>query len=212
MIKKLSEYKLIIFDMDGTLYFQRPLRIKMAMSLVKNIFARGGILELRTILTFRKVRDGWTAKGDVDKEQYQAVAEKLGITPEAVQATVNKWIYEAPLGLLKSVRDEELCGMILQEGMPQMVVYSDYPPADKLAALGLNLPSYYSGQENVGIMKPDPKGVSLIMNEYGIGEPSDVLVIGDRQCKDGEMADRAGCDKIILSGSRKKRALQYRDI
>lgn len=222
MNKNLSEYKLIVFDMDGTLYFQRPLRLKMGLLLLRNIFSKGGLAELNTILTFRKIRDSWTSSGDVDEEQYKATAEKLHTDSLFVEKTIKKWIYDAPLGLLKSVRDEELFGFIMkqnelrrrtdksdscdnQNNQPRMVVYSDYPPESKLKALGIELKSYYSGQSSIGIMKPDPKGLRVIMSEFEISDPSEVIMIGDRECKDGEMADRAGCDKLILSGSKLKR-------
>ena len=54
-----KNYDLIIFDMDGTLYFQRPLQIHMAFLLLANMLRHplDGFFVIRTLQVFRHCRN-----------------------------------------------------------------------------------------------------------------------------------------------------------
>jgi len=220
MKKNINEYELIIFDMDGTLYFQRPLQIHMAFKMICSCLKPGGLSEMITVLKFRKLREQWNevkvssdnSDADIDNAQYRYLASQTGKSPADIEKAVKEWIYNKPLSIICKYRDHTLFEIIKKYHLrkKQVVIYSDYPAIDKRDALKLPaIPCFYGGQEEIGCMKPDPKGLTYIMSVYGITEPSKVLMIGDRQSKDGQAAISAGTDYLILRKHKFQRRTQY---
>ena len=215
-MKNINEYKLIIFDMDGTLYFQRPLQIHMGLKMLISCLKPGGIREIMTILKFRKLREHWDAPADsntdIDRAQYAHLASLSGIDTDEVERTIQKWIYEKPLSIICKYRDHKLFEIIKKYHLQnkQVVIYSDYPATDKRDALEFpSIPCIYSGQEEIGVMKPNPKGLTYIMSVYQISNPADILMVGDRMSKDGQAAISAGTDYLILKKYKFQRKKQY---
>ncbi|MBQ7562619.1 MAG: HAD family hydrolase [Lachnospiraceae bacterium] len=237
-ISDIYQYKAVVWDLDGTLYFQKKLRFIMACELLKYYLSHPSrIRELLAIKRFRKIREKWeeiapgsetraalgselqAASEDGTEEkpvsledaQYEYTASVLGMKSEDVKRAVEQWMYEKPLQFLRSCRDEkaaELFSGLKQKGIP-CYIFSDYPIEDKLKALELFSDGNYAATDpKVSALKPDPKGLLLILSEHSL-EPSEVLMIGDRDSRDGEAARRAGCDYVILSRSKKKRNIQY---
>lgn len=219
MQKKWSEYQLILFDMDGTLYFQRPLQVHMGIKMLLSCLKPGGFHEIMIVLRFRKLRENWKSSSattmllnsNIDETQYQLLSTQMGLTPDEIRPIIQKWIYQLPLQLLTHYRDNQLIEILKKYHLyTQVVIYSDYPATEKCIALGLNnIPCFYGGQENISRLKPDPKGIQVIMNHYHITDPSMVLMIGDRFSKDGQAAIAAGVDYLILKKHRIQRNKQY---
>ncbi len=203
-------YRAFVFDLDGTLYNQTKLRLIMACRLGLYYLIRPHrIKELLWIKTFRKVRDNWedhAAKEEnagavsPDDAQYAYVAKHHHTNPEAVEKTIRRWIYENPLSALSKCTDTRLSEYIasLRENGVPVLIFSDYPIEDKLQALGITADGMYApGDERAIELKPSPMGLQLIMKEHGL-TPSQVLMVGDREVKDGEAARRADVDYVIL--------------
>ena len=64
--------------------------------------------------------------------------------------------------------------------------------------------SYTSGDACIGCMKPDPKGLKVILDTLGC-DSVDAVMIGDRYEKDGLAAQRNNVDYVIVDGSKKER-------
>ena len=123
---------------------------------------------------------------------------------------------EAPLKLLSQFRDELLAGIIddLKNDKKdiKIVIYSDYPVENKLKSLGIEADYLFtSGDEEIGCMKPDPKGLRVILDKLQISN-SDAIMIGDRYEKDGEAAIANDMDYIIVSSDKKERKSQIYDL
>ncbi len=216
--KSVFSYKAIVWDLDGTLYYQRRMRLIMLKELIVfYLFHPLRIKELLAVQKFRRVREKWNSSSesaDLESEQYACTARLLKLPFETVKNAVETWIYKKPLKFIASCRDEkaaELFG-ILKKKHIGCYIFSDYPILEKLNALNLSADGYYAAtDERLGVLKPDPKGLRLIMEDTGL-KPSEILMIGDRDSRDAEAARRAGCDYIILSGSENKRKKQYAGI
>lgn len=214
MRKGFSEYDVYVFDLDGTLYFQKKLRLIMASRLAGYYLCHiWKLKELLIVKKFREVREKWDdiqaedtklkeiTSATIDDAQYEYVAKKMGSSAATVKSVIKKWIYDNPLDAVAASKDIQLAAVIdnLKKLGKKVAVFSDYPTEDKLKALGITVDGQYcSAGENIGELKPSPRGLELIMNDFGF-EPSQVLMIGDRLEKDGECAVNAGVDYLVLS-------------
>lgn len=201
---KLREYDLIIFDMDGTLYFQRGMQIRMALRLISHAFAsRGGVKDIIVISRYRKLRETWNAGDQMDEEElYQTVAKKTGMDAGRVRTVIKEWMFVKPMDAVRECRDEVLVMTIrklISEGK-SVCIYSDYPTEDKCDAVGLpgDIPQYYCGKGEIKTLKPNPSALFYIMNDYPDIHKSKVIMVGDRADRDKAAADNAGIDSLIL--------------
>ncbi len=213
MIKHIDEYRLIIADMDGTLYYQTPLRIHMACKLLLHIMQHGirGIREVLLVSEFRKIREN---KALSVSDACKKLSDDRNLDYEYVQNIIKTWIMDLPLSALPKYRDNILCNKLLKLSRNNtgiiITVFSDYPASDKCSVLGLDtITAYHGDQSEIGELKPSPKGIEYIMEQYNISDPSLVLMIGDRESRDGKSAEAAGCDKLILPVKAKDRAKIY---
>ena len=215
-MKSLDKYKLVIWDLDGTLYFQKEFRLKMAMVLVqKLVFTPFHWKDAFVILKYRSLREAWDASDigeDLEKRQYAKTGESFHLSAEEVKLIISRWMLEEPLLHLKAYRDEIAVKTIkiLQKKGIETIVYSDYPTIDKLKVLEIEVSGSYAATDDViACMKPNPKGLEYILSKYQIAK-EDAIMIGDRMEKDGEVAKAAGIDYLILERKRKERELQYK--
>lgn len=213
----IMDYDMFIFDLDGTLYYQKPFRIKMLCTLIKYMLMHpASVRDVFMIKKYREVREHWeeceravSLKDglSLDERQYAYVAGEKGVKPEQVKHAVEFFMLELPLSVLPPYRDEVLFDLLerLKENKKTIVIYSDYPVEDKLACLGIRADACYtSGDERIGCMKPDPKGIRIILSELGC-DSTNAVMIGDRYEKDGLAAEGNSVDYMIVSSSKKER-------
>lgn len=227
MKKNISEYKAVVFDLDGTLYYQRRLRIKMAWMLLKHYLCHfWRIKDIFIIKKFREVRENWdeiktgieeakTGRGNneagLEDIQYMYTAGIMKESRDRIREVVETWMYDRPLAAVYETRDTELIEIIdsIKKRGQKVYIFSDYPIEDKLKAIGLSADGMYAAtDERLGELKPSPKGLNLIMQDHGY-TGDDILMIGDRMSRDGMAAVNAGCDYLILPKSPAKRKRLY---
>lgn len=220
--KSLYEYQVVIFDLDGTLYFQRPFRLRMIRFLAHRLLTQPScIKDFMIIKKYRSVREHWDVCGKecagkpqysalgLDDRQYQYVAEQMKTDRTRVEKVIAQYMLEKPLALLPAYKDEVLAKAIdtLHRQQKTVVVYSDYPVEKKLKALGIRADRCYtSADARIGTMKPDPKGIAVILADTGCAA-SEALMVGDRYEKDGLAASGNGVDYLIVGKTKKDRAL-----
>ncbi|WP_427913226.1 HAD family hydrolase [Ramlibacter sp. MMS24-I3-19] len=198
-----SAIDLVVFDVDGTLYDQRRLRVAMLGHLLAEALRSRSLDTLRILRTFRKVREalGEEAGADFLAEQYARTAQRHGRTAAEVQALATDWMEVRPLQRLAACRydhvDRVFAGLL--SAGKQVAVFSDYPAAAKLQALGLQAhPIVCATDADVGRLKPDPRGLHSILQSTEV-PAARTLMIGDRFDRDAEVARRAGVRALIRS-------------
>lgn len=187
----------VVFDVDGTLYDQRRLRRRMAMALLLHCLRHPREFGmLRTVQTFRRVREELGEEGvaDVARLQYVRPAERLALDPETVRRIAEHWLGERPLAHLPACRAPAIDTLFatLRDTGRKIAVFSDYPIENKLAALGLEADLCVSAIDpDVDRLKPDARGLERIMERLDL-PPRACVMIGDRDDRDGEAARRVG--------------------
>lgn len=210
-----EKYKLIVLDMDGTLYYQRGMQILMCLEMgafaVMHPFS---LWKLRTISVFRKIRENREfategagkergegfASRNLLKRQYEMTAGAVDRSEEAVQGIIEEWMFKRPLKYLRYTADVNLLAWVRKwkSAGKKVVVYSDYPVKEKCEMLKVEADAMFSSDErNIGQMKPSVKALEIICSEFGV-RPEDILVVGDRMSRDGKMAEAFGCEYVIL--------------
>jgi len=195
--------RLVVFDVDGTLYNQRALRLRMLKELISFTIASRSLQTLRILRDYRKLRETIGEK-EVDGFEDVLIAltsEKTGVESEKVELIVQEWIERRPLAHMLACRRLHIVELFaaLKKLNKVIGIFSDYPAMEKLCALGLEADIVVSATDKeVGILKPNPRGLTAIMAAAGVG-PQETILIGDRPERDGEAALRAGVAALILS-------------
>jgi FMN phosphatase YigB (HAD superfamily) len=195
--------RLVVFDVDGTLYRQRPLRVRIARDLVAHVIWKRDLKVVSVLAKYRHVRErlGNEQVVDFDRLLIAETAAATASSLEVVRAIVFEWIEVRPLSYL---------ARCIYPGVPELFeglrrqgksigILSDYPANEKLATMGLTANHVVSaGDDGVRVLKPHPRGLECLMAAAGAAA-DETVVIGDRADRDGLVARRAGARALIRS-------------
>lgn len=196
-----ADIRLVVFDVDGTLYRQSTLRRKMLRELLLHTVIKRDLDALRVLGTYRRIREKLADDEVVDFDRH-LLAETSSATSRSadqVLATVSEWISDRPLPYLRGcvyAGVAQLFAGLKREGK-SIGILSDYPAATKLAAMGLAA-DYIVAASDVGLLKPHPKGLQTLMEIAGV-TARETILIGDRAERDGRAGKRAGVATLIRS-------------
>lgn len=193
-MKKLSEYQAIIVDLDGTLYYQQPVRLAMLIEMLLHFW------RFPEFLIVQKYRELY--------EQGLSEQDRMCRLPNNAPRIIHEWMIERPLKYVQKHRDQQLIDLLqaAEKAGIIVIVYSDYPVLEKLVALDYN-PNKALSAIDTGCLKPDISGLTSILESLGI-IPQSCLVIGDRREKDGVLSERLGADYIILPKENRNKLYQ----
>jgi FMN phosphatase YigB (HAD superfamily) len=197
----------IVTDVDGTLYRQAYVRMRMAATLLR--FGAGnpaaGWRTMRVLRAYRQAQEVLRATGDAGSahEQVNWAASCTGYEKSFVSECVHRWIETEPLSKLLPARYgglEQFCKWAQSNGL-RMVALSDYNAFPKIRALGLE--SYFeaavcASDPEVGIFKPNPRGLQVALARVGV-TPDEAVYVGDRLDVDGETAIAGGVMGFVLT-------------
>lgn len=192
LVSKLSTLntKLIVFDLDGTLYNKRGLSLRMVLH---------GPLDIRKMQAERATRASMKGMWLRDEKHFhdtyfQRMAARMHCSATAAEQWYNQRYM--PLMVKMIGKYQPLSEWVLpfihdcQHTGIKLVLLSDYGFAkEKLQALGLSptLFDWVISAPELGGLKPAPELMRIITERMGVA-PQECLVIGDRDDTDGEMA------------------------
>jgi FMN phosphatase YigB (HAD superfamily) len=195
--------RFVVFDVDGTLYRQRPLRVRMARDILLHTLLKRDLNVMAVLAKYRRIRERLGDEQVVDFERalIAQTAAATASSPDSVRAIVSEWVEQRPLRYLAACRYPGLSQLFagLRRSGKSIGILSDYPAEAKLEALGLTADYVvFAGDENIGILKPHPRGLESLIAAAGM-KPRETVVIGDRVDRDGLVAQRAGAQALIRS-------------
>ncbi len=215
-----QEIEAVLFDVDGTLYSQKPLRLRMAAELAGlplTTWPRKALRTIRVLSAFRDLREtirdhearnvsaNGRPRARLEKLQYEVTASHTGESVEFVREVVRQWIFERPLRHLRSRPRKGLVSLLdeLRARTVHVGVFSDYPVWAKLQALGLS--DYVdvavsATERDVDAFKPDPRGFLVACERWNLA-PERVLYVGDRAEVDAVGARAAGMPCAIIGAA-----------
>jgi len=171
----------VAFDVDGTLYANRPMHIlSIPLALTRP----------RLLRAFRDVRIALREKGavpDYYQTQAEMLAEALGTTPEEARKTIERRIYRTWENVLYAVplrRGVRRTIEGLRDAGLKVAVSSDFPLERKLRVLGLEgrwdavVPT-----EATGALKPNPEPFLALSGALGL-PPEEILYVGNSYAYD----------------------------
>ena len=210
----------VLFDLDGTLYRQGPLRRTMLLELLWLPMAMRSLRRARDTLAQIKayraaletLREqpptGPGDAGDLASRQCALAARRVGCEPEQVRQTADEWLHRRPLRHLRRFRRRGVDRLLatLREHGVRCGVFSDYPVDDKLHALDLTDRfdiRLSASDPAIQALKPDPTGLLYGCERLG-SAPEHTLYVGDRIDVDGAAAKRAGMPCAIVGGQARR--------
>jgi phosphoglycolate phosphatase/putative hydrolase of the HAD superfamily len=204
----------VLFDVDGTLYHQPPLRLLMAGELGTASWLQHAPWNVprlwRMLSVFRDVREELRALGRSDEPlarlQYTKAAERAEVAVDDMEEAVEEWIYKRPLKYLPRVVRAGMADVLadLDARGLRVGAFSDYPVAEKLQAMGLRSTMSLevdATSEAVNAFKPHPRGLEVACQHWDMS-PGEVLYVGDRADVDARGAAALGMPCAIVGGPR----------
>ena len=198
----LAGLRCVVFDLDGTLYRQPPLRRRMLVELALAPLSgpRRALSTMRILKAFREEREHLRALGQPAESlaelQYSRPAARLGVPVGDVRRVVEDWMFQRPLRHLAPCARPALAPSLerLRAAGLALGVFSDYPVEQKLVALGVQgafAVRLDATDPAINAFKPHPWGFAVAAERLGCA-PAETLYVGDRLDVDVEGAHAAG--------------------
>jgi putative hydrolase of the HAD superfamily len=198
-----DEIRLVVFDVDGTLYDQRGLRFCMLREMLLSSIRSRDIDFIYILRAYRRIREelGDLLHEDFERELTSRTTALVGCSEDQVRSTAGEWLEERPLRHLMRYRYPRLPELFLglRKCGKKIGIFSDYPARKKLDALELDADFIVcAGDEGVGVLKPHARGLHVLMSRAAMS-PSETILIGDRPERDGLAAQSVGVRALIRS-------------
>ncbi|MCQ2576401.1 MAG: HAD family hydrolase [Treponema sp.] len=188
-ISNSGEIKAVAFDIDGTLYRNRKLNIRVLPYVIRH---------LKVYTNYNKVRKELRQAdfyGDLYDQQNRLMAQKLNISVEEAEVLVKKICYDGISGFFKKFKAEkgtlELFARLKENGI-KIAVLSDFPPEQKGDMWGMmKYCDVVLGSEEIGALKPSQKVFQELINKLDL-PPEQILYVGNSHRYDVEGSKKAG--------------------
>lgn len=191
------EIKAVIFDFDGTLYDKKGFAKKLILSDILNLFKLRASRKARESLMGREFPSSLAL--------YDEMFRLMGGKKEKQRSWYFNTFYKRFVSVLSKQYEkreglDDLLSVLKAKGL-SVALLSDYAMIkERLHAIDVS-PSYFDvimSSEETGALKPSSKSF-LKCAEHMNADPSQTLVIGDREDTDGEGAKNAKMPYLIIS-------------
>ena len=185
----------VAFDLDGTLYPNYRLNIKLIPFLFKESRLVAAFGRVRNIIRAEQENNPIFPLSDFYHHQAALIAEILGTEPLPLQEKIDRLIYRGWEPLFRNIkpfsRAAETLAALKTAGL-KLGILSDFPPETKLEYLGLS--GIWDAQlcsESCGVLKPHPLPFTELAAAMAL-PPEKILYVGNSRPYDVAGAYRAG--------------------
>ncbi len=196
-----NRWRGIVFDLDGTLYPMRGIKVRMTFALWRKLNLLRCLSPARASLRSRTFADA----SALNAALYQELSRRSGFSSDEVAKwyqdeflmefvrVLNKYAKKRP-GLVA------LLELLHKSGLKLAVVSDFGRVGERLTALGIRTDVFDNvmATEEFGVLKPSPKPLRALAQKWNLS-PSALLLVGDRQDLDGASAEAAGMTFIGIS-------------
>ena len=188
-IENLGEIKSVAFDIDGTLYKNWHLYLRMFFHLLRynQFFIKYGLV--------RDTLHSEEQLPDFMDEQARRMAQKLNTTTEDAKERLDKIIYNGLkkyFAKIKACTGAKECICKLKENGLKIALLSDFPPEQKGEVWGIKqYCDVILGTEAVGALKPSPIAFLEMAKKLEVS-PEEILFVGNSHKFDVKGAKAAG--------------------
>jgi putative hydrolase of the HAD superfamily len=191
----------IAFDLDGTLYPNYRLYIRLVPFILKHGKLLWAMGKARTVLRAEN------PEGPFYELQARITGNLLKEYPGTVGERLERLIYRGWEPLFRGIRPyahvRETLAAFRQQGF-KLGILSDFPPAKKLEHLGLGEGwDTVLCSEDLGRLKPDPRPFSALAASLGL-PPDRILYVGNSLNYDIIGAQKAGMRTALIHSRWKK--------
>ena len=198
-----SSVRLVVFGVEGVLYDPGKLRWRMARDMALHTLTRRSLRAVRVVARYRSLRDRHGTAGPAVSQTALIIetAAATGVPADEVRRIAQDWLERRPLRHLAACRAPGVAAVM--DGMRRagltVTAWSDAPVLAKLDALRLTAEFMVcAGDPGVGLLKPDPRGLHVLMAQACVSAEHTIL-IGAAPDLDGEAARKAGVRVLIRS-------------
>jgi FMN phosphatase YigB (HAD superfamily) len=191
----------IIFDLDGTLYLLRWMKLRMALLLPGSVGVLRKLMSARAVIRAGSYAD----RESLLAAMFQELGRRAGISAERAEAWYHERFMEAFVKLLgKSGRARaKLDGVLtrLRAANIKLAVVSDFGRVeDRLRALRIapDLFDNLVAMEDYGVLKPSPRPMLALAAKWGI-DPREIVIVGDQSDLDSDCARAAGMEFLGIT-------------
>ena len=195
--------KAVAFDLDGTIYPNYRLYLRLFPHLMIHLFFYGAFMEARRRLHSDHNNSSEQGASFYDR-QASVMAELLGKTMEQTKLKLERLVYKGWekyfTGIKIFPRLKETLLAIKEAGF-RLAVLSDLPPVQKLSLLGLE--GFFDvvlSSEETGALKPSGVPFAVLSHELKL-EPGEILYVGNSLRFDVEGAKSAGMKAALIRRS-----------
>lgn len=176
--------RLLIFDVDGTLYYLQVLRLIAGLeSVISFLLRKTTGKEIKIFLEYRKFRDSRRSSLERLSKIDLDFCELNGIKLEYLQNVIKKFTHDKILKYIKLCQRPYVVSLVqsqMDKGL-SICFLSDYPIAEKLECLNIYVPQekcFSSADRSLDFLKPSAKGLMQLLENESYSREETIL-IGD---------------------------------
>ena len=204
------KFTTVAFDLDGTLYHDFSLYVRLVPFLLKDQRLLRAMGRARNVL-----RETGSYEGDFYESQARLMGEFLNEAAETVMEKAERLIYRGWEPYFKDIRlfphARETLENFRRAGI-KLGLLSDFPPETKL--INMKLDGYFETivcSEMTGRLKPDPLSFLELASKMKV-EPRDMLYVGNSVPYDVEGARKTGMKTALICPVWKKYLLSAKKV